>query len=440
MEFLNLSRSCDRFSKFWQEANYNFVYLNKIDRTEWDNLYRKLILEVQETENDYEYYRLLQRFCSFLKDGHTNVYFPRNISENISSTEFGEFNIQLSNIEGKAIVTGVNKGKKEEIPIGSEIVKVNGLKTRVYLTEKVIPNISSSTEHILEDWGTQYLLEGYMGTRYEIEFLLLDQKVKNVTLTIEKSEEEIFPTKFRRDPFELKWIDKDIAYIALNTFSTWETSGAFYENSTELQKAKKLIIDLRENGGGDTPIGLVIFQSLTNDTLMYGSKSFSRKHIPTFKAWGRYLNENAIQGSPDAKKNYFAFKDKLFYEFPYYPDTVSKEDQNLLKNQRIVVPTVILIGHNIASAAEDFLIFADKQSHMTKIGEPTFGSTGQPYSFELPGGGSCRICTKEDTYPDGREFVGIGIQPDILVSKSLEDYLTDKDPVMEKAIEFLKSK
>lgn len=37
-------------------------------------------------------------------------------------------------------------------------------------------------------------------------------------------------------------------------------------------------------------------------------------------------------------------------------------------------------------------------------------------------------------------IVGIGIQPDILVSKSLEDYLTDKDPTLEKAIEFLKSK
>ena len=34
-------------SKFWQEVNYNFVYLNKVNRTEWDEMYKNLITEVQ---------------------------------------------------------------------------------------------------------------------------------------------------------------------------------------------------------------------------------------------------------------------------------------------------------------------------------------------------------------------------------------------------------
>jgi C-terminal processing protease CtpA/Prc len=98
------------------------------------------------------------------------------------------------------------------------------------------------------------------------------------------------------------------------------------------------------------------------------------------------------------------------------------------------------MGHNTASAAEDFLIYADNQKHMTRIGENSFGSTGQPFVFELPGGGSARICTKKDTYLDGREFVGYGIKPDIIVKRTLNDYLTKKDPVMEKAIDHLKQK
>jgi len=95
-------------------------------------------------------------------------------------------------------------------------------------------------------------------------------------------------------------------------------------------------------------------------------------------------------------------------------------------------------AHNTASAAEDFLIYADNQKHMTTIGEPTYGSTGQPLMFELPGGGNARICTKKDTYPDGREFVGYGIQPDIMVEKTLEDYLEGNDPVLKAALEHLK--
>jgi hypothetical protein len=37
--------------------------------------------------------------------------------------------------------------------------------------------------------------------------------------------------------------------------------------------------------------------------------------------------------------------------------------------------------------AEDFLVSTDNQSHITKIGEATGGSTGEPISFVLPGGG-----------------------------------------------------
>src|SRR5688572_20583896 len=60
-------------SKFWQEVNYNFVYLNKINRSSWDSTYKALIPQVQATKNDYEYYRLLEKFCALLKDGHTEI-------------------------------------------------------------------------------------------------------------------------------------------------------------------------------------------------------------------------------------------------------------------------------------------------------------------------------------------------------------------------------
>src|SRR5664279_1875734 len=63
-------------SKFWEEANYNFVYIRKVDRHAWDSVYRQLIGTVQTTTNDYAYYRELQKFCALLKDGHTNVYMP----------------------------------------------------------------------------------------------------------------------------------------------------------------------------------------------------------------------------------------------------------------------------------------------------------------------------------------------------------------------------
>lgn len=407
-------------SKFWQEVNYNYIYYNNINQLEWNKLYKKYIGEVQKTENDYEYYRLLQKFCAYLKDGHTNVWSPKEIRDSIFNTNFGEYRLFLTNIEGKAIITRVNKSKKKEIPIGTEIISVNGIKTQKYIYVYVTPYISSSTDYIRQDLAVSNMLEGYVGTKYELELKLPNGKVKSVTITHSRTKEkELFPVLEKNELLSVKWYDTNIAYVGLNSFSDWEVSSTFTERIPQLKKAKALIIDLRKNGGGNSRIGKVILHHLTNDTIFYGPKTQSRLHIPTLKAWNR---------------------DKYYYDFPYSPDTLGIGDRKLLKKSRIVVPTAVLIGHGTASAAEDFLIYADNQKHMTKIGEPTYGSTGQPLMFDLPNGGIARVCTKKDTYPDGREFVGIGIQPDIMVTKSLSDYIENNDPVLKKAIEYLNNK
>ena len=421
-------------SKFWQEVNYNFVYLDKIDRTMWDNRYRELISIVQNTTNDYEYYRELQKFCALLKDGHTNVYFPIGIEQ--MNTMFGDYRLFIENIDGKAIIVRTNSSKKNEIPFGSEVIEVNGKTTQRYIEENVAPYISSSTDYVLKDWSIERLLIGLAGETFKIKIKKPSNQIIELTLTHKKTEQrEVYPEfEPNRQLLDFKWINKQIAYVSLNSFEDEKIDSLFVQKLPELYKAKALIIDLRYNGGGSTEIGALILQYLTNDKTLYGSKSSSRLHIPTFKAWGRYVEPKDSIKSDWHNKSYLSFKDKFLYNFDYQSDTIE------LDAKRIVVPTVLLMGHNTASAAEDFLIYADNQKHMTKIGENSFGSTGQPFIFELPGGGSARICTKKDTYPDGREFVGYGIKPDIIVKRTLSDYLTKKDPVMDKAIEHLEQK
>ena len=231
-------------------------------------------------------------------------------------------------------------------------------------------------------------------------------------------------------------MDDQIAYLSLNSFGNPKIDTLFLKKLPELRKAKKLIIDLRHNGGGNTEIGSYILKYLTYDDALYGSVSKSRLHIPTFKAWGKWMDpKDTLQGS-EADKRWvrqalLSYEDNYFHEFPYEPTEI-----DLSKEERLVIPTAILIGNRTASAAEDFLILADNQDHMVKIGQPSNGSTGQPLLFDLPGGGIARVCTKKDTYPDGREFVGYGIQPDIYVKKTVADFIAGRDPVLEAALEY----
>lgn len=422
-------------SKFWQEANYNFIYLDKVDRKQWEAKYKELILEVQTTNNDYEYYRVLQKFCAFLKDGHTNVYFPKEIQERVYNTYFGEYRLFLTNIDGKAIITRINLSKKDDIPLGTEIIKVNGQSTSAYIDTHVRPYIASSTKYVLEDWCIQRLLQAPKGTTFNLQLKLPNSTLKNLTVTHnETKEQEVYPEFENRELLDFKWLKNKTAYLSLNSFGDPKIDTLFIKKLPELYKAKKMIIDLRYNGGGSTSIGFEILQYLVKDKKLYGSKSVSRLHIPSHKAWGKWTKKSDTVNNSWAKQSYLSYRDSYYHEFSNTPDPIK------IKAKRIVIPTAILIGHQTASAAEDFLIYADNQKHMTKIGEPTFGSTGQPMFFDLPGGGSARICTKKDTYPDGKEFVGYGILPDIKVKKTLSDYLEKKDPVLEKAIEFLSKK
>ena len=96
----------------------------------------------------------------------------------------------------------------------------------------------------------------------------------------------------------------------------------------------------------------------------------------------------------------------------------------------IDVPLVVLIDHPTASAAEDFLIFLDSAKRATLVGRPTHGSTGQPLPLDLPGGGRARVCAKRDTYPDGRDFVGFGIQPDHPVTLTVDSVRTGEDVIL----------
>lgn len=420
-------------SKLWQEANYNFVYLEKIDRQKWDATYREMIKTVQQTKNDYEYYRELQRFYAHLKDGHTFIFLPKSMDSLVYTDMFGEYRIFLKNIENKAIVTHVNESKKTEIPPGSEIIEVNGLPTQDYIQQFVAPYISSSSDFVLRDESVTNLLRGLKGEQFSIKILAPGGAEKKFSLKHAfTGEKEIYPPMEEKKLLEFKWIDHQIAYVALNSFKNRTIDTLFGDILPELQRAKGLVVDLRTNAGGNTNTGTDILQYLTNDTILYGGKSITRCHMPSYKAWGRFANPNDT--SYWARKSYLMSQDKYYYAFDYYPTTYKAD------KAKINIPTALLIGHNTFSAAEDFLIYADNQKHMLKIGENSYGSTGEALMFDLPGGGFGFVCTVKYTFPDGREFVGIGVKPDIEVKPSIIDFLNGTDPVLDKAKQYLKTK
>lgn len=118
------------------------------------------------------------------------------------------------------------------------------------------------------------------------------------------------------------------------------------------------------------------------------------------------------------------------------PDTI----RPIGNKEKYLRPVIVLIGVQTFSAGEDFLVSFDNSGRGIKIGQASGGSTGQPLFFDLPKGGRLRVCTKRDYYPNGKEFVGVGIMPDIEIRETIESIQGKKDIAFEKAIGLLNKK
>jgi len=421
-------------SKFWSEASYNFAYFDHA-KINWDSTYRAYIPKVLATKSTWEYYLVMQRFCALLKDGHTDLGFPVNLLTHKSRYKW----IYIENFNKRFFVTDMPVQFKDQVPLGSELISVDGIDARNYAEKEIIPYISSSTEHVL--WNNAASMMFY-GT----------DSAKVWHLKLRSPQGKMIDYNYQMHTYGTKWVRRStnspykvmdfkimdgIGYVKINTFGDDTLISEFKSILPQLYTCKGVILDIRSNGGGNTGIGAEILKYFTDSKLLTGSAWKSRDNVSAYRAWGTYnLKDTTRFEHMDAwhKKVRLAAKG----EYWFAGDTMKFE--NDITVQKISAPLIVLTSNNTASAAEDFLIIlSGLKGRAVTIGQRTYGSTGQPLPISLPGFDG-RICTKRDTYPDGHDFVGVGVIPDIEIPKNVNDVIAGKDTELEVAIKEMKKK
>ena len=410
-------------SYFWKEVSYNFAFFDQVSDLDWDSAYQTFIPRVMATNSVYEYYRELQLFCALLRDGHTSINFPRFVSDSLTYPR-----LLLAEIDHRMYVRNVDSGLAESIPIGSEIIEIDGIPSIEYVRDSVMPYWSASAEHVLWDMSVRTALKGWKGTDVTIGYRTPAGDRASRRLTRDREGIRWYRALPDRPLMRFEWFDDGVAYLEFTSFNDTAIVGQFEAVLPELYRADGVIIDIRRNPGGNTSNGTDILEHFATDTL-WGSTWRTPEHIAAFKAWGRHHYQQGTESDL----------------VPYYTGDAWHEGEVWYivpdSGEKIGAPVVVLFGRKTGSAAEDFLIFADKLEQFTYVGEPTNGSTGQPLFIEgLPGGGTARICSKRDTYPDGRDFVGYGVQPDVAVARTVTSLIDGSDPILDEGIEVLQAR
>jgi C-terminal processing protease CtpA/Prc len=396
-------------SRLWSEAKFNFAYFDKVPDLDWDALYLQYLPKVRQSPSTLAYYRLLKELYARLHDGHTNVYLPGELRPAMYSEPL----VRTRLIEDKVLIRRVDDPRlaADGAAPGLEVVAVDGQPARAYGEEKVAPFVSASTpqDRASRTYDDQFL-SGAAGT--SVELTLRDAAGRTFKRTLPRIEPE---ARWKNVPshlaMELRMLPGNVALVALNTFESNEASDRYLAAFPEIAKADAIIFDLRENGGGNGNVGFRILATLTDKPFPL-TQWRTRLYRPAYRAWGA---GEVLVGHSDA--------------------TRPPDGKRLYKG-----PVAVLASVRTFSAGEDFTAVFQTMKRGLVVGEPTGGSTGQPLFFDLPGGGRARVCTKRDSFPDGREFVGVGIQPDKIVRSTIADFRAGRDPVLDAALRALKKK
>jgi carboxyl-terminal processing protease len=101
------------------------------------------------------------------------------------------------------------------------------------------------------------------------------------------------------------------------------------------------------------------------------------------------------------------------------------------------IPLVVLVNEASASASEILAGAIQDRGRGILIGATTFGKGSVQIPRELSDGSLLRVTTARWFTPNDRQINGEGLAPDIEVSLSEDDIAADRDPQLDRAVEYL---
>ncbi len=409
----------------WQETNYNFVHFDKVS-VDWDSTFQAFIPEVLAATTAIEHVRILQRFIALLNEGHANVVPTRALRLIHGASP----PVELLPVGGRPLVVNTGNGIGQDIPIGSEVLLVNGVPADKHLRERVFPFLGAATygnrlSKALrrDDEPAVSLLSGLEGTFVIIGIETPAGERREVELERLRADTEVewsFAARGELPIFELEWLPDSIARVNLNGFHEASVVDQFEAALPEIQRARGVVFDVRRNRGGSSSHGWAIGRHFIDDSLP-ALRWRARENVSVYRAWGRYPSRS--QYAPYASGEAW-IEDQV---------SVIAPDPNLI----LTMPVAVLIGPETYSAAEDFVAFMKSAPRATLFGENSGGSTGQPLILKIGSTAWAAITAKRDMLPDGTDIVGVGVPPDVEVHQTISAFRAGRDLVLEAAQEFL---
>jgi C-terminal peptidase prc len=405
------------FETVWQTINEKHIdpTFNGLD---WSEVHDRYKSQISATQNEGEYYLLINKMLFELNVSHIFVVPPDDLGQigGILSAE-GSIGIDVRMIGNNAVITSVKfdfPGAQAGLRPGYIIKSIDGIKIEQIADFKHIndieyQNIDKETYEDLKILVPPYnernqnkqitesilkKIYGLPDTTVSIEYMDEngDAQKKKIVRAKRKGKmqfDDALPPFFVE--FESKVLENNIGYVRFNAFMP-PVHNKFKDTIKSMQDATALIIDIRGNHGGFFDVRKAVAETLVKDRVLF---------------W-RY------QGRDKTREVYLEPADSVYEG-----------------------PVVVMVDQLSVSSAEEFSGGLKAIKRATIVGERTPGVVVTANFEKLPNGATFMYPNAWTITADGTVLEGHGVIPDIKITLDRNELLQGNDSQLEAAINFI---
>jgi carboxyl-terminal processing protease len=377
------------FDDAWARINERY-YDQQFRGLDWDAQRTTFRAQAAKTESGQDLYAVLRRMIASLNDPHTRVYAP---DEKFDwwRPRFVSVGLTIAEISGLPTVIKVDRdsaAQRAGVRAGDVIETVNG-EAAMSIAGNRLSNLPEPTRASARLRVFAKLLDGPADTSVHLTWKGKDGKRKSARVLRYWQQREL-GVRITREK-------GDYAVVELDAFTKTIAADFGRSRREKLKGARGIILDLRNNGGGDA--------EAMSDV------------AATFLGVGVDLGE---------------FTDRAGTRFSVFTQVTSLFAINQLQLTKL--PLVVLTSQRTASAAEIFVEALRTSRRATIIGAQTCGCVLAVRNHHLlPDGGLLDVSELDYQTAEGRRLEGHGLEPDELVVVERSDLYAGRDRAMEAA-------
>src|SRR5881296_1999541 len=375
---LTATERAEAVATIWAEARYNFASWDRV-RADWDSALTANLKLAAQVQSDVLFYRRLRRLVALLGDGQAGVIPPAHLRSRIARPP-----LLLESVEQRPLI--LEYAENDEM--------------------RVAPP---------DRWqrAVQWMLQGEKGTTLHLLLRLPGGEQRGISVTRSVSLNDRWPLE--RPELEIDSLPGGVVRVRVNALAEEDVVRRFDRAFPDFAGVTGLILDLRYAASGESRYGYAILARLTARPFP-AARWRTPQYRPVFRAW--------------------RVPDSAFSWYGPPPDTVSPRTERA----GYTGPVAVLASSATAGAAEDLLVAFRNAARGVIIGETSAGSPGEALTIALPKNWAMQLSVTRHAFPNGEEFAGKGIQPELTVSSTVADVQAGTDAVLERAQQYVGGK